>query len=115
MQGHVRLQRTPDQIIVAVIVTETGDDVNFPAEGSDMIRGRKDTPREYLFVLIPRRDDVFLGRFSHRDDVLVFVDDGVADENHAIVVDRLDGIYDRAEAAIVAQLAQMIADGKLKD
>src|SRR5882757_3149861 len=115
MQGHVRLQRTPDQIIVAVIVTETGDDVNFPAEGSYMIRGRKDTPREYLFVLIPRRDDVFLGRFAHRNHVLVFIDDGVADQHDTIVTDRLDGIEDRAEAAIVAQFAQMIADMRLED
>src|SRR5260370_8432066 len=115
MQGHVRLQRTPDQIIVAVIVTETGDDVNFPAEGSDMIRGRKDTPREYLFVLIPCRDDVFLGRFAHRNDVLILVDDGVADQHDTIVANRLDGIEDCAEATIVAQFAQMIADMRLED
>src|ERR1700730_7633559 len=98
-----------------MIASETSDDVNFLAERSHMIGGGENAPGEYLIVLVARRDDVFLGRLTHRNDVLIFIDDGVADEDDAVVLYLFDKAEDRIEAAIIAKSRQMVADVRFEN
>src|SRR5262249_57649282 len=87
--------------------------VGWAAEGGGGIGRRKNAAGEQLGVLIAGRDDVFLGRLRHRQDVLVLVDDGVADYQHAVVLDLLDQVEEVEETAVVAQVRQVVADVRL--
>ena len=60
------------------------------------------------------RDHVLLGRLVHRQDVLVLVDDGVADDEHAVVGNALDQVDELVEAAVLAQRVEMLADMRLE-
>ena len=75
---------------MAVEIAEAGDDVDLLAERRDMIGGRKYAAGEQLAILITRRDHVLLGRLVHRQHVLVLVDNGVADDEHAVVRNGFD-------------------------
>ena len=84
------LQALPDQFVVRVGIAEAGNDVDLLAERSDVIGRRKNAAGEQFAILIARRDHVLLRRLVHRQDILVLVDDGVADDEHAVVRDALD-------------------------
>ena len=67
-------------------------------------------------ILVAGRDHVFLWSLVHRQDVLVFVDDGIADhaerDNHAT---RSINSQKFIETAILAQRIEMFADMRLKN
>ena len=58
------------------------------AERGDVVGGGKHAAGEHLAILVAGGDDVLLGRFPHRQNVLVLVDDRVADEHDPVVADR---------------------------
>src|ERR1700716_2051429 len=80
-----------------------------------MIGGCENTAGEYFVVLIARRDDVFLGRLTHRNHILILIDDGVADKNNAVVLYLLDEAKNRIEAAITAKSRQMVTDVRFEN
>ena len=51
----------------------------------------------------------------HRQDVLVLVDDGVADDENTVIGDALDQLAELVEAAVLAQRVEMLADMRLED
>ncbi len=53
-------------------------------------------------------DDIFLGRFTHGAGVLIFVDDGVADEQHLHVGDAIDGVHHLGQRAPHSQAIEEI-------
>ena len=93
-----------------MIASETSDDVNFLAERSHMVSRGEYAPGKYFAVLITRGDDVFLGRFTHRNHVLILVDDGVTDEYDAIIPYLFDKFESRIEAAVVAKSGEMVTN-----
>ena len=51
----------------------------------------------------------------HWQDVLVLVNDGVADDENTVVGDTLDKLAELVEAAVLAQRVEMLADMRLED
>src|SRR5438874_2230310 len=103
MQFDVRLQRGSDQVFVAVVVAEAGHDVHLLAERGDVIGGGEHAAGKDLAVLITRRDDVFLGRLSYRQHILILVDNRIADQDDAVISYRLDGPQNFIETAVFTQ------------
>ena len=100
---------------MAVDIAEAGDDVDLLAERRDVIGRREYAAGKQFAILVAGRDHVFLGRLAHRQDVLILVDDGVADEQHAIVATLLDQLAaTRSRPPFCAQRVEVLADMRLE-
>ena len=98
-----------DEFFVVVNGSEASNHVDLLAERRDVIGSRDHATGEQLTVLESSRDDAFLRRLSHRQDVLVFVDDGVANDKDAITANAVDQFEHFRETAVVTHRPQVLA------
>ena len=70
-----------------LVIAGHGDDLDMIRQTGHMVGSREDAPGENLTAFMPGRDNGFLGRFSKRRDIVVLVDDGIADHQHLHVPD----------------------------
>ena len=75
-------------------------------ETRHMIGRREYASGKDLLRLEPGGDHVLFRRLSHRPDIAVFVDDGVADHQDTVVADPLDQVQHAGAGAFVAVAVQ---------
>ena len=99
-----------DQIVIGVLLADYRDDLDLADKIRNVIGGGNDAAGKRFAAFIAGRDDIFLGRFSHRRGVLIFVDDGFADEEHAQVLNGLDCAQHVRQRIAVAQAREIARD-----
>ena len=88
---------------------KASNDVDLLAERRDVIGGRDHATGEQLTVLETSRDNALLRGLSHRQDVLVFVDDGIADDYDTIIANAVDQFEHFRETAVVTHRLEVLA------
>ena len=66
-------------------------------------------------ILIAGRDHVFLWRLMHWQDVLIFVDDGVAYYQDAIIAHAINQLQQLIEPVVLAQCIEMFPNVRLEN
>src|SRR6185437_15675438 len=114
-QLHVRAQMRFDEFLRIIVAAEHGDDLDRLAEARDVVGRRQHAAGELFASPEQRGDDVFLGGFAERRNILVFVDDGVADQHDMHVLHAVDQLEQALRAAAFADLLQIIAQRRIVD
>ena len=105
----VLVQVGADQILVAQRLAQQGHEVDAGADLADQVGGGDGAAAEDLPALVLGGDDVFLGGLAQRLDVDVLVEDGVADHQAALLLDRrhfLLHVVDRDARAQVLEIGR---------
>ena len=114
-QRDIRADMRADELLRVVVATQRRDDLHRLAEARDMVGRGNDAAGKLLAALEQRGDDVFLRGLSERRDVLVFVDDGVADQHDVHVLHLVDQLQQAVGAAAFADLLQVVAERRIVD
>src|SRR6516225_5347585 len=114
VQADIWQQLLAHCLLKALPCTETGDDIDLCAKRSHVVCRRKNAACKHLVVLVACRDDILFRRFADRQHILVFVDDRVTDDKHAIVAYPVEQPQYLAQAPVAAQRAQMFANVRLE-
>ena len=100
---------------MAIDFAEAGHDVDLLAERRNVIGRREHAAGKQFAILVAGRDHVLLRSLVHRQDVLILVDDGIADHKHAVIAHAVDQLQKLVEAAILPQRIEVLADMRLED
>src|SRR5580704_11994106 len=95
-------------------IANASDNVDLLAERRHVVGGGKTATGKQFAILIACRDHVLLRSLVHRQDVLVLVDDGIADDEDTVIGNALDQVAELLEAAVLAERVEMLADMRLE-
>jgi hypothetical protein len=87
---HVGLERGENQVLATIDLAQAGQDFHLAAEAGDVIGRGNDAAGKELAVPVLGGNKVLLGGFSKGRHIVIFVDDGIADQKHLVIAHAFD-------------------------